>query len=62
MVLPSAPIGALMARIGDGDWFLVGSHASFSAPRSGQLVFAFNDRASFYTDNSRSIEGTVSIQ
>ena len=61
MVLPSAKMGALMARIGLGPWFAVGSSTGFTATVSGRLTLAFNDRACCYSDNSGSIQATVIV-
>jgi len=61
MVLPSAKIGALIARIGSGPFFLVGASSSFTADRAGKLVLLFNDRACCYGDNSGSIRVLVNV-
>jgi hypothetical protein len=41
--LPSAPVGALVGRIGDGKPFLVGYGARFRAGEEGVLKFTIND-------------------
>jgi len=53
----SAPIGALIARIGSGSWFLVGSGDAGAAPANGRLELAFND--SLYADNSGTYHVTI---
>jgi hypothetical protein len=58
-VLPSAPIGALLARIGSGPWFLVGSSASFTASAGGQLYLLYNDATWGYANNSGGYYVTV---
>ena len=59
LVLPSATIGTLIARIGSGGWVAIGADRSFKAGSTGSLVLAFNDRADFYFDNSRSVRATI---
>jgi hypothetical protein len=49
-VSESAPVGALLARVGDGGWILVGSHGSFTATSTGTVRFTVND--SPRSDNS----------
>jgi len=44
-------VGTLIARIGDGGWFEVGSPYKGKVTSSGRLYFCFNDTNSF--DNSR---------
>jgi hypothetical protein len=55
VLLPSAPIGMIIGRIGDGPWFAVGSSFSAPAKASGYLTLAFNDRACCYVDNLYSV-------
>jgi hypothetical protein len=50
--LGDAPLGSLIARIGSGDWFLVGRGVEVTARNSGELAFAVND--SYYGDNPTS--------
>jgi hypothetical protein len=61
LVLPSAKIGTLIARIGGGGWFAVGTSSTFTAGSSGLLELMFNDRTCCYVDNSGSIEVTVAV-
>jgi hypothetical protein len=61
-VLPSAPIGALLARIGSGPWFLVGSSASFTAGAGGQLYLLYNDANGGYANNSGGYYITVEVR
>ncbi|MBQ36778.1 MAG: hypothetical protein CME04_10340 [Gemmatimonadaceae bacterium] len=42
-LLPGANVGALIARIGDGPVFAVGSRHDIVADRSGTLFLAMND-------------------
>lgn len=42
-LLPGANVGALIARIGDGPVFAVGSRHDFIAINSGTLFLAMND-------------------
>ncbi|HET7219139.1 MAG TPA: hypothetical protein VFJ02_13875 [Vicinamibacterales bacterium] len=53
---PSAPTGALIARIGNGAPFLIGSQTQIQAPAAGQLFLGIND--SYLQDN----EGTFQVQ
>ncbi|MGY3320781.1 hypothetical protein [Arthrobacter sp. TE12232] len=51
--LPTAPIGALIARVGtSGPWNLIGSKGSITAAASGNLYLAYND--SYLPDDSGS--------
>lgn len=45
-LLPGANVGALIARIGDGTAFAVGSRHDIVADRSGTLYLAMNDHPS----------------
>lgn len=54
---PSAWLGSLVARIGDGPGFLVGQHLLLEADRAGRLSFAYND--SYFGDNQGSFTVTV---
>jgi len=58
-LLPTAQIGALIARIGDGPWFEVGSSSTFQSTRAGYLHLQFNEIPGTYGDNSRSIRVAV---
>jgi hypothetical protein len=55
--MPTAPVGELIARIGTGPWFAVGSSYASSASASGELNLAYNDSA--YSDNSGSYFATA---
>lgn len=48
-LVPDGHMGGLIARIGEGPWFLVGSRNVLTAQRSGELIFAINDV--IYDDN-----------
>lgn len=48
---PNFPLGALLARVGGGDWFQVGFLADCVADASGCLFFALNDTPGKYGDN-----------
>ncbi len=61
VVLPSAQIGTLLARIGTSGWFAVGSSVSFTASAAGPLGLLFNDRSCCYADNSGTISATISL-
>lgn len=55
--LPSAPIGALIWRIGTGPW--QSAPASFTAVSAGPLYLAYNDDPGLYGDNSGSYTAIV---
>ncbi|WP_405741480.1 LecA/PA-IL family lectin [Streptomyces sp. NBC_01525] len=59
-VLPGAPVGALIARVGSGPWFAAGPSQTFSAQEDGEITVAYNDRPGMYGDNSG--EYTASIE
>jgi hypothetical protein len=44
-LLPSAPLGGLLVRIGSGAWRFIGSSSSLRAGTSGPLTLAVNDAA-----------------
>jgi hypothetical protein len=46
-LLPGTNVGALIARIGDGPAFAVGSRHDFIADRSGVLHFAMNENPQY---------------
>jgi len=56
--LPSAPVGALIGRIGSGGWFLVGAGTTVTADGTGELVLRVND--TFVPDNEGVYTATVS--
>lgn len=68
--VPSAPIGALIAKVGSGSWFGVGGTGTcapgsptctltMTAPSAGEVYVGYND--SYWADNSGSYSVTVSI-
>ena len=44
---PSIPYGALVAKIGNGKYFLVGAKKTFKADAKGKLQFAITMRSSY---------------
>ncbi len=46
-LLPEANVGALVARVGDGPAFAVGSRYDFIADREGVLYLAMNENPQF---------------
>ena len=50
-----APMGALVAKIGDGNPFYVGSSRLLKAANSGNLLLAVNDGIHDYADNQGSV-------
>jgi uncharacterized protein YccT (UPF0319 family) len=59
LIDPAAQFGTLIARIGTGSWFVVGSGTKLTASATGQIGFLFNDLANAYGDNTRSIRVNV---
>ena len=59
-LLPSAPLGALIARVGDSA-FLVGSGADAPSPAGGRLFLAMNDVADMYADNRGQVQVSVAV-
>ncbi|GAA0904362.1 hypothetical protein [Virgisporangium aurantiacum] len=57
--LPNAPVGALIARIGSGQWFLVGSTRAVTAESAGTIVLGYNDQ--YTPDNTGTYNVTVLI-
>ncbi len=55
-MLPSAPLGALIGRIGENPPFLVGEHALMTAPFGGELSLSMNDRPESLSDNSGALD------
>jgi putative cell wall-binding protein len=53
----SDPVGALIGRIGDSSWFMLGSGGPIPITSSGRLVVAFNDTPGGYGDNHGSYTG-----
>jgi hypothetical protein len=41
--VPSAPVGALIGRVGNGAPFVIGNQTTMTAPASGQLFVGIND-------------------
>jgi hypothetical protein len=58
--IPSAPAGALIARIGNGRPFAVGDQRSIRAPGSGRLYLGIND--DYLGDNSGEFRVTVTAR
>jgi hypothetical protein len=57
--MPTAAIGQLLARIGVGPWFVVGSQYAGQANGSGRLYLLYNER--YWLDNSGSYGVTVTL-
>jgi hypothetical protein len=54
----TAPYGALVGRIGSGDFFLIGTHFSGPANATGELTFFYWD--SNFGDNTEFVTATIS--
>jgi hypothetical protein len=57
--LPTAPIGALIARVASGPWIVVGGRHTFIAARSGELVLSYNEV--YWSDDTGSYEVIISV-
>ena len=60
--LPGANVGALVARVGDGAAFLVGTHGSFITETSGNLFIAVNDTEFFSQDDEGNFEIVITLE
>lgn len=61
-LLPGAPVGALIARVGDtGRPFVVGASFSGVSPADGPLYLAFNDDPAALKDNTGRISATIAV-
>lgn len=58
--VPSAPYMALLGKIGDGKWFVIGNAESLVAERSGRLYCCANDVPGFYWNNKGEIKLEIS--
>lgn len=58
-VLPSAPVMALIARVGSGAWHEIGSSGSFIAEASGTLYLMANDAPDEFSNNTGSVDAEV---
>ena len=57
---PDAPIGSMIARVGNGRWFFVGTRKTFKPNHPGELNLAYND--SYYGDNDGVYRVTVTSE
>jgi len=57
-VLPSAPVGSLIARIGRGQPFEIGTRSTFVVDRAGPLQLSMNDSNGMFGNN----EGSLVVQ
>ena len=58
--LPTAPIGKLLAQVGNGPWFSVGTHLEFQPSTGGHLRLLYNDAT--WSDNSGSYHVDIGIR
>lgn len=56
-----APWMALIGRVNSGDWFLIGSHATFSNLPAGRLYCCANDAPGFYGNNHGTLRLDVDV-
>ena len=60
-LLPTARIGALIGRIGTGQPFLIGEHASLVVQENGTLQLSINEHPGYFKGNSGSLRVTVLV-
>jgi len=58
VLVPGAPNGTLVGKIGDGPWFAIGTDYIGTAPRTGILTLAYNDDS--HDDNSGTYTANIS--
>jgi len=58
-ILPSAPVGSLIGRIGDNHPFLVAEHLVLTSAERGKLWLSMNDSPDRFSDNTGSVGATV---
>ncbi|HEV2580006.1 MAG TPA: LecA/PA-IL family lectin [Ktedonobacteraceae bacterium] len=58
-VLPSSPVGELLASFGSSGWFAVGSSDGFTSAASGRLFLLYNDISGQYGNNSGTYQVVV---
>jgi hypothetical protein len=61
-LLPSANIGALIAKIGSEEPFFVGDHTVLICPKNGQLFLAMNERPGIVAHDNNEGQITVTVQ
>lgn len=61
-IMPSAPIGVLIGRIGDGALFVVGERLESVAGVAGRLRLSMNDAVGTYSDNSDYVTVTIRVK
>ena len=57
--LPTAPIGALIGKIGAGAWFFVGSSYSNAVSDAGRLFLMYNDVPGSYGNNRGGYDASI---
>ncbi|HEX5840584.1 MAG TPA: LecA/PA-IL family lectin [Anaerolineales bacterium] len=60
-VLPSAPVGSLIGRIGRGQPFEIGTRTVLTADRAGPLQLSMNDSIGMFEDNQGSLVVQLSL-
>lgn len=60
-IVPSAPVGAVLGRIGDSEPFVVGASTTMTASASGTIRLAMNDWPDGYGDNEGSMEAVIAL-
>lgn len=60
-IMPSAPVGIMLGRIGNSSPFVVGERADFTADASGPLQLVMNDWPPGHGDNRGRVDAVISI-
>ncbi|MCA9434716.1 MAG: hypothetical protein KC978_02965 [Candidatus Omnitrophica bacterium] len=55
-ILPDAPYLALIGRVGEGEWFLIGEELLFDSTQEGEISLAVNEVPGSFGNNSGSFE------
>jgi hypothetical protein len=61
VILPSAPIGSLLGRIGDSPPFVIGEHLVLNPAYRGELWLSMNDSPDRFSDNTGYVGVTVRL-
>lgn len=51
-LLPGAPVGYAIVRVGSGPWLAAGTSQTFMAYEDGEVTVAYNDQPGKFGDNS----------
>jgi formylglycine-generating enzyme required for sulfatase activity len=60
--IPSATLGALLGRIGEGDFFVIGSSSTFTCTQSGNIFLLMNDSSGAYANNEGFLNTSITLE